>query len=384
MPLIRLIIILALLITTILNIGEISALISGTLKDQSELYTPIYIKATKDIIMCFLIFLLAVRYLSKNISISYIILVLFFLLIIYINIMSSILYGNDGFIIYGLRWIYPLLIFILGIKVFQINWLSKSFEKAFILVFLFHFSLQIYQFFSGITWFGLLGNYSSRNPGIFLLPNTGAFFSNIVLYWFMYHSQLTSFVKNFMVFLAVISIVLTSSGTGISVLAFLVILYLSSRKAVALLPIFILILPFMLKFVSTTRGDDYVEVSGGGRLGIFLETFGKTNIFAENFGYFTNVSVLVGGGNAIMDSTYASVLGNLGILGLMVVIGILFYLIFMSYLKLDKVKLSFLIIIASFSATTIIFEAYPMNLLLSLIACKIYGRGSYEYRPQCS
>jgi len=384
MPLIRLIIILALLITTILNIGEISALISGTLKDQSELYTPIYIKATKDIIMCFLIFLLAVRYLSKNISISYIILVLFFLLIIYINIMSSILYGNDGFIIYGLRWIYPLLIFILGIKVFQINWLSKSFEKAFILVFLFHFSLQIYQFFSGITWFGLLGNYSSRNPGIFLLPNTGAFFSNIVLYWFMYHSQLTSFVKNFMVFLAVISIVLTSSGTGISVLAFLVILYLSSRKAVALLPIFILILPFMLKFVSTTRGDDYVEVSGGGRLGIFLETFGKTNIFAENFGYFTNVSVLVGGGNAIMDSTYASVLGNLGILAFLLTVLLLFYLIFISFLKMDKVKLGFLVIIVLFAATTIIFEAYPMNLLLPLLACKIYGRGSYEYRPQCS
>ena len=383
--LIKITIIIGLLITPLLNIGEVYALLIGTLKGQTILHTPIYIKSMKDILMIFLILLFAVKFFFKKINISFVILVLLFILIVIINITSSVLiYGNDNFIIYGLRWIYPLLIFVLGIKLFNEIFLGKSFEKAFILVFLVNFSLQIYQFFRGISWFGVIGGYSARNPGMFLIPNSGSFFSIIVLYWFMYHSQLNSFVKNFMVFLAVISIVLTLSGTGIPVLAFLVILYLSPRKAVALLPIFILILPFMLKFISTIRGDEFVEVSGGTRLEIFLETFGKTNIFAENFGYFTNVSVLLGGGDAIMDSTYASVLGNLGILGLMVVIGILFYLIFMSYLKLDKVKLSFLIIIASFSATTIIFEAYPMNLLLSLIACKIYLGDPHEHRLQCT
>ena len=175
---IKITLIIALLISPLLNIGEIYTLLIGTLKGQTILHTPIYIKSMKDILMIFLILLFAVKFFFKKINISYVILVLLFILIVIINITSSVLiYGNDNFIIYGLRWIYPLLIFVLGIKLFNERFLGKSFERAFILVFLVHIYLQIYQFFSGIGWFGVIGDYSARNPGMFLIPNSGAFFS---------------------------------------------------------------------------------------------------------------------------------------------------------------------------------------------------------------
>lgn len=46
--------------------------------------------------------------------------------------------------------------------------------------------------------------------------------------------------------------------------------------------------------------------------------------------------------------------------------------------------MGYLVIILMFGSTTIIFEAYPMNLLLALIGCKLYGGQTYEHRIKCT
>jgi len=63
---IKITLIIALLISPLVNIGELYALLTGTLEDQAILYTPIYIKAIKDMFMIFLILLFAVKFVLKQ------------------------------------------------------------------------------------------------------------------------------------------------------------------------------------------------------------------------------------------------------------------------------------------------------------------------------
>ena len=62
-----------------------------------------------------------------------------------------------------------------------------------------------------------------------------------------------------------------------------------------------------------------------------------------------------------------------------IVVVFLLYLAFKAYLKMNKPKLSFITIVLLFLATTIILEAYPMNLLLSLIGCKLYNNTNESF-----
>ncbi len=242
-------------------------------------------------------------------------------------------------------------------------------------------SIQLFQFFSGISWFGLVGRYSARNPGIFLLPNTGAFFSIVFLFYVLFLKEKQKIKYKFLLtLLAVISILLTGSGTGLVAVSVIIGIYILPRRFIVFSP-FVLILSFLLlKFLSTyIRGEEYIEISGGTRLAIFFNTFQETGIFSPSFGYFTNVANLMAAGDKIMDSTYASILGNLGIFPFVVlIIMVLFYLL-KAFWCLNKTNITFLLIVLLFSATTIILEVYPMNMLLAIMGSVLYEKGKNEH-----
>jgi len=371
---IKLIIVFGVLITPLLNSGEVIALLTKDLKSQQVLYTSIYVKILKDLIMLLYIFSLVL--LIRKLNLINIIITFGLFIIVMLSIFYTAL-ENDIYIIYGLRWLYPLFILIVGLKCFQDDFLGKEFERSLLFVFFFHLIVQIYQFFSGISWFGVLGEYSARNPGIFLLPNTAAFFTSTILYYYLFLAKKSIRFKITLILFSMLSVILAGSGTGIIVNFFILILYLSNKFIITMsifaLPIATFIFLKILQLVEFLRGEGYVTISGGTRLQIFLDTLKDAQLFSDKFGYFTNVSNLMGiQDTMIADSTYTSLVGNLGLIPFVLIIFLLMFLFFNAYLKADEVKLAFLSLVGLFSATTIILEAYPMNFLLFLFASKIW------------
>ena len=124
----------------------------------------------------------------------------------------------------------------------------------------------------------------------------------------------------------------------------------------------------MLLFVSflQTRDANYVEVSGGTRLSIFTKSLVESNLFSSDFGLGTNSAVLLGKGE-IMDSTFASLVVNLGYIGLFLILGLIFLFLLYSVVAGYKSLFVFISIYTLFAFTTIIFEVYPVNLLMAVL-----------------
>lgn len=222
----------------------------------------------------------------------------------------------------------------------------------------------------GIPWFGIYDTlgFSIRNPGFFLLPNTSAFFIIIITYLVLYHFDIKEKIKIRYIFFSFLSMLLTASGTGIFVFLILNIIYFTKK---IILPVFLMLSPIFLYliliFIEYMRGTGYISISGGTRLKILMDMFNSASLISSDFGKFTNAYVLLRGDGDIMDSTWAALLGNYGFLPSVILVLILIFLFIYSLIDLDKSKISLLIIILSFSSTTIIFEAYPMNILLAII-----------------
>jgi len=372
---VKYLIIIGILITPFLNLGEVLALVKGDIESQSILYTPIYIKVLKDIVIILIISTLVIKHLMGS-TIKFYIILLMTILLILINIKYSVLFGSSEHIIYGLRWIYPLFIFLLLFNKFNDFYLDKKFNFSLFLTFVIHFIFQIYELFNASSWFGAIGSLNLRNPGLFLLPNTGAFFSTIVLYWLLFYLNINKLLKFIMAVIIFLSVTLTLSGTGITVASFILLIYLISKRSLFLsFPFLPLGLITVLEIIDNLRRD-YIQISGGTRIMILKDILQTNPALSDKFGYYTNVAALLGDG-LIADSTYASIAGNLGLFVFVLVVIFLFYLFIDALIKGDKKKLAFMTIIILFSATTIIFEAYPMNLLLSLIGCKVYSLKSY-------
>jgi hypothetical protein len=361
----------SLIIVPLNNISEILSLFTMTLKSQSEALTPFFIKISKDAVYIFF-FIHGFYYLFKTQKIDRIMLflaLLFFFVILPLNL--TILFGDADYtqLLIGIRFTLPILVLFLSYFIFNKNDILKIKNLLFMLFYL-NLGIQIVQFFMGISWFGIYDTtgFSIRNPGFFLLPNTSAFFIIIITYLVLYHFDIKEKIKIRFIFFSFLSMLLTASGTGIFVFLILNIIYFTKK---ILLLIFLILSPiFMyltLNLVEYMRDTEYISTSGGTRLKILMDMFNSASLISSDFGKFTNAYVLLRGDGDIMDSTWAALLGNHGLLPTVILVLILILLFIYSLINLDKSKISFLIIILSFSSTTIIFEAYPMNLLLAII-----------------
>lgn len=359
-------------LTPVFSIYESLALIFGGLVDNSTALTPTYIKIIKDIVFILLGLGGFVGILRRNRVNRYGLMgLLYFLLVVF----TALAYSNN-FLIFlaGLRWTFPVLLITFLIPYTTKDFLVKIANMLFGL-FLLHFLFQIIQLFFAQGWFGrnALG-LSLRNPGIFFIPSTAAFFTICVLFFTMFY-QPNRVLRRFIFWLSPLSIFLTASGSGVVVYPVIMTIYLVSKKFFKLLPIVVVILLFLAGHTvqDITGRDKVLEGSFATRIEIFVELIKQASLISQNFGYGTNTGVLLANqlglnlGAVITDSTYASIIANLGLLGLIITLVIVLIFATIAWLNKDKEKLVFVAIFGLFSATTNIVEAFPMNLLFSIL-----------------
>lgn len=389
---IKIIILIAFILTPIFTIQESIALIFGGINSQTEALTSIYIKLIKDLSFILLIFLAIIGiFYSKKLFKANIFLILYTIFLIFVGYLF-----NDNLMIFlaGVRWLIPFLLILFLIPFITKDIIVKIAYIGFY-IFIFHFLVQIMQLFFAGGWFGIntLG-LSVRNPGIFFIPSTSAFFTILILFLTMFYLD-NSKLRNIIFVLSPISIFLTASGTGVVVYIVIICLYLIRKKFFVLLPVFSIILFFIiiLTLEDLVGRPDFIELSFGTRWIIFIELLESSSFFSTSFGYATNTGVLIGSLNGInydafvADSTYASILSNLGLITFIFVIFFIVVSVFLAWLNKDKEQLIFIIIFTLFSATTIIFEAYPMNLLFAILMAyylKNYKKEKYNETPHNS
>ena len=379
----RRLILLGLLLVPFLSLGELINLFNGTIIGQDEYAfgnaTGIF-KISKDIVLITLICFGVVNYIvTQKASLK----LLFYFHLVLVGVLPSLILSVQNEIIYtaaGTRWLIPILLPFFVYKAVDISFLEKISRYLFVLLLL-HFSLQILQLylassFYGVSSFGL----NKRNPGLFFNPNTASFFTLISMYAIFTFNELTKLTRLLVIAVSISSIFLTMSGTGFIVLTLLLSIYYIRKKYVIYFP---LVLPFAIAinmfflFNLIERGENYIEMSGDTRVKIFQEVLLTASIFSSNFGHGTNAAVVVGNAS-IVDSTFASIVVNLGYWGFFVFIFLL--LIGFSYSILIRSRpLFILLVIMTFhSATTIIYEVYPANFLSSIfLAYFIKNRNNF-------
>lgn len=365
----RKLILIGLFFVPFLSIGEVLALFAGELVSQSENLTGLF-KITKDVIFILIIILglIKLSFYKSTLSISRII----FLVVLSYLFLSSFVNSIDNdplSLISGIRWYIPLFIgfaFYSCVNDIFINQISKS---LYILI-LFNLILQIFQLFFASSWYGtnFLG-LNLRNPGIFLIPSTTAIFITISTYYLLFLSNRQSHSGYFVLLLSSISIILTASGTGFMIFGILILFYLHQEKAlIKNLPYVIFFGSILIGFslnLLLDRGDDYIEISGGTRLLIIGNALKESTFISNNFGIGTNTYVMLNEA-AILDSTFASILINLGYQGVVLFYLALIYFIMTAIAKRNSRMLLILLIGLITSFFTIINELYPFNLLWPL------------------
>ncbi|MGH8846605.1 MAG: hypothetical protein ACREXQ_05080, partial [Polaromonas sp.] len=115
--------------------------------------------------------------------------------------------------------------------------------------------------------------------------------------------------------------------------------------------------------------EDYVELSGGGRLDAFLDIARDSAFSVARFGLYTNTANLQSANpedQLAPDSLMASWAGNFGFFA---VLAAVLSALFIRY-RMRAVDWSgampCVLVFGIFSMTTIVFEAFPMNLYLAL------------------
>jgi hypothetical protein len=374
-------IIVILLSVIFMNYGEVLHLFSHSNVNLTVLETSIFVKVLKDILFLSLFFLLItwslvrakVTFSKKG---SWVLLFIFFaILSFFLTLVGTI---DHLVVVAGLRWLFPVFFAYLMIGLVD-DEMQNLIYKWLLVVFFVGFLLQVLEVFYLKDFFGhnFLG-LNLRNPGFYIVPNTMAFFTSVVMYYTISFSN--SKYKVVLIPLQLLSIYLTASGTGFIIAATMLLIYLiykfNNRKillpgVVALLLLFVFNLQFLI-------GRDDIFVSAELRLEMLLRSITLDNIlFSTNFGQSTNTAIMLFSNKYISntglitaDSVVSSIIANTGVVALLIC---LFGLLKMS--SLSKSFLIFIVVFGLFSLTTITFEAYPISLLLSInVAYFVYKK----------
>jgi hypothetical protein len=367
----------AILSTPIYSILEIVALMTGTLTSQSQSVTPGAIKGIKDLLLL-LACGLALIYLftRKRIKNRTIIHLYFLASLLLLSIIFSILSGSPLLLILaGIRWAIPFLFIFIMYDLVTEEFIIKVANLLKILFFC-HLFVQFIQLFFAPPWFGVgvLG-FSLRNPGMFLIPSTGAIFSICCFIFFMCFLNVNKLLFWFLCFL---SVLLTVSGTGMICFIFLSLLlilfkFMSANASLLISSGTVLsLIPAFLWLSSFGRGGNYAEKSGGTRLELFIQSLYNSSTLSPHFGAGTNVATILSKNNQldevfITDSMYTSVLVNLGYIGLIFYLIFLIYLFYRAIAKNDKTMMLVNIFMVLMSLTIVWTEAFPVNIIISCL-----------------
>lgn len=274
----------------------------------------------------------------------------------------------------GLRWFLPIaLLFLLPARPPAVDPVTAS--RMLSVALGTNLALQFLQLFTmppvyGQIWLGL----SARTPGLFLVPNTAAFFACVAgaAALSFEHSRA---LKAAALLAATASCLLTQSGTGLVVIGamWLPVLGGARRPAVTLIGIGALAVLFFSLGAVTGR-EDYLRLSGGERIRILVDIVLPMSYRIDGFGVFTNTAALLldraatapDGTVIAIDSFIASFIGNLGAFALPIAILVVRFAARCRFLDLNRLA-PLLTVYGLFSFTTIVTEAFPMNVLLPIL-----------------
>lgn len=290
----------------------------------------------------------------------------------------------------GFRWFLPLILFIFLSE--NINYkFMKELHGIMLIVFLIHFSAQIYELFymlpyNGSTYFGL----TARVPGIFSHAHSSASFTCL---FFLITDEVVNNKKKkaLLTILISISLIFSMSSTGIIIFLTL-FLYASFKNSKHILKLFLILPIIILLFYNnadtlTNRGKGSSERSLATRKELFINIFEESNIISNKFGLATNAVAMT---NIVSvekrvhsDSFYATFLGNLGLFPFMILIIGILYALCIFFVEKKTFTLSCILLYLLFSFSTVITEVYPMNLFIGiLIAFHLNNKkikNQYEY-----
>ncbi|EEX67079.1 hypothetical protein VCSRO153_2310 [Vibrio cholerae] len=340
---------------------EIVKLYTGGIDKHDDILTPTYFKIIKDLSLLTFLGYFLIKVFKDKVSVLKFFVIVTTLLYILVVMFISTSKGNDFlFSILGLHWFLPvfLLYFSLG-SVDKEEW--RLLMKATSILFLVHFSLQLSQLFFSTGYYGEIAGLSARNPGMYIIPNTASLFSLLYLILCLRNRQTS------LAILAVISTILTGSGTGIVVMLVVFVhrIFYPYRIYVYLTsPLLALIAYMALVFILRFRGGaEYVGISLGTRLKYIYDAL---FIWSINFGEGTNIALSLGLTEKLMDSTYASILVNTGYIGFLIYVVLLLCSFAFFEVKGNKECSSFILMIILISFTNIIMSISMFNILLPL------------------
>lgn len=362
-------ILISILFTVIFNIAELWTLLTYGVVSQRDSVTPIQVKAIKDIFFL-LIFILCLSRSVKN----WVIILYPDIIVIGITILSlfsllfSSLFQSFLLLIMGMRWFFPFLLINFLYDVID-RQLQTKISVCMVIIFCLALFLQLIEavylpHFWGINALGL----NLRNPGIYLIPSSMAFFTLVTL-WYAYHFFPHGIFRNALVkYLCPLSIFLTGSATGVFALAFFYgssfVAKMRNKQMFILLLVILMIITFI--FLPILTGRERIFDSFLVRLGIFSEVASLNHfLISTTFGSATNAAVLMNDIKAeskfIADSNFTAMLHNIGFIAM-----ILYTLMFIKLMKKSVQTIQIFGIYLLFSITTIIFETFPLNLLFAL------------------
>jgi len=365
--------IILLCITPLLNFFELQALLNNKVTTLSIALTPIYIKILKEFIIFIILFIFLLEIIKKfklpNIGIYYFLIFLFT-----ISMLISSINENILLILAGIKWMLPVIFFIIFFNAVDYFLIKKIVKILIILIFL-EFFLQIIESLYFPHWFGTnFFGLNLRNPGFFIVPNTAAlFYMCSFIYIFFFYEQ--NFLQKIILYIIVpIGIYLTASGTGIIILftMYFILIFFKIKQKISMFLLFVLSLTVIFFFLPEITGRKDIYISFLIRVEIFYEKLSHIMFFSTNFGKATNSAVLIGEKNAfIADNMITSLLYNIGFVGTFLFFIILIFIF--KPLKAINLKLALMLysIIIFSSLTTIIISVFPVNYLIVVLL--IYG-----------
>lgn len=359
----------ALLVATLFqNFYDISAVLSGQPLALYSYDGPIFFKLGKDLLYIALFFsaLVTAFRLRKTSLSDYSIIILICLSFLFL---CSVIANGLLIATLGLRWAFPFILFLL-----LRDWMSmlnigraRSWMFYGLLICLL---AQVYQLFFMPPVYGeILPGISARTPGIFIAPNSAAFFGCVSAACIMSCSNTKSSESGYAAILAVFISALAQSGTGIVTSLILVTFWImgNHRTMFWIFSTIIFIAAFSNLNTLTQRETDYVKVSGGGRVEVLTNITEVALPYFTNFGKYTNATNLSSTDPeraVAVDSLLASWIGNFGILALPILFAVgMLALTRMRHIDWRR-SLPCIIVLMIFSTTTIVFEAFPMNIML--------------------
>lgn len=371
------IILLSLLFGPFANIVELYQMLTvGRFTDVSANLLLI-VKSLKDVILLVLIMTGFIALLIKK---KFVLNIYFFWFILFgiTSLLISFFKVDIIFILSGIRCFLPLFLYFLLKDYVDEDLMKKITILMFILSIIAVF-IQFIQLFTVnpiLEAYGIANNgLNLRNPGFYLIPSSMAIFYIYTISLSIFFLN-KSFLSNLFIYILFpLGIYLTASGLGL--IAYFVILvlllYNKLKQKFFLFPLFIVIILLTILFLPVISGRTNILNSPIARITIFFDFLFNFNywVFSSSFGVYTNTASSIGNqlfknsgfGGVIVDSTFNAIFGNLGLFAL-----ILFMMFYINAVY-SKIKINFFFFIINILCMipSIIFELYPINIILIVI-----------------